>query len=251
MLFLAVDAVRMTPIFSTLCLILGFIFWIWCGLKIRAFVKKPEEMERKHYQVQSKGKSVRAKILENVYRGDYEEKPVEGLLVEFLNLAGNTVRVKLEIKITKPYGQKYEAGSYLDLKLNREAIKPALTISGIRFESRQSPLENFWFAFNFIYMVIYFLLSYHFQSEGYGWRFISPIHPWVWLPLFTIFLLNISGDRSDGDYLICFYDFLGKNSKGRFEELILYGKSSPGYIRSFQRKNTATSDQPLYILEIG
>lgn len=33
--------------------------------------------------------------------------------------------------------------------------------------------------------------------------------------------------------------------------MILYGKSSPGYIRSFQRKNTATSDQPLYILEIG
>lgn len=243
--FLGIPPIRTNPIFATVLLFLGFILWMVQTYLISKFATQPKKLARNHQRVQETGKPVQAEILGYENEGVVEGYPSKNLLASFSNLAGNQVKTYISVLDTKEHEKRFEPGKKIDLKLNQSGFEPAFTLGTAKYDSEVRPWAWGWVIFNILYMVGFFLISYYFQSDGYGWRFLNPFTPWIWAPISGIIILRIIMKLfGSQDVIEGFHELGSFESDENFGELLLYGKTSQGEIVNFSQTGTFINEQP-------
>ena len=248
--FLGIPVLRMTPIVATIFLILGIIFWTMNGLKIRSFIMEPKKTEEKLRELQERGQPVRAKVLESKNMGLVDGYPMKKITIEFTNLGGNPVKTSLEAIDSKPHEERFVPGKYIDLKLNRTAFEPALTISGSEYEINIKPIVRFWPILHFVYAFGFFLVAYYFQNDGYGWRFLNPFHPWIWSPIVTMVMLKTFSGFFSADGISHDSDLQSEKAMKGIGELLLYGKLVQGEIVNYRQTGLYINEQPQILFNV-
>ncbi|MGI5949234.1 hypothetical protein [Peptoniphilus sp.] len=232
--FLPMIPVRMTPVFATVMLFVGFGIWIFNGFKILSIIRYPKKLEKEYADLNNRGKLVTAELLDVLDVGKLYGKATKKLSVQFKNLSGNLV--KANILVEKGQSEKnYEASKAIDLKLNRDGFRPVLMISGYDYDESPKKVMWLWFMFHFVYMVVFFLVSYRMHNDGYGWRFLGPLHPFIWSGFMSIFILKFIQKIFMRSRVYLGYDLMSGDAKGHDEELILYGKSICGEVYDYQK----------------
>lgn len=248
--FLGIPVIRMKPLIATIFLIIGIILWIMISLKILSFISGPKKQSKKLQEIQDTGRLVKGEILEAKDMGMEDNFPLKHIKILFPNLGGNLVKTKLEILDSKAHEERYKEGNYVDLKLNRKDFDPALTINGAAYEVKTSPILWVWFIFNLVYAIAFFLLAYYFQNDGYGWRFLNPLHPWVWSPFISLFMLKIFEKSFDSDGILDDFDLKSDKVEDKKGELLLYGKLTLGEIVSYRQTGLYVNEQPQILFNL-
>jgi hypothetical protein len=251
LIFLGLPVLRMTPRVATILLFLGLLLWILNGIKIFSFIRKPKKLAKKHQDLLERGQSARAKIIEVQDIEETNGSLIEKILIEFVNLAGEKIRTNLIIEDPKASDKKYKGGDYLDLKLNRSGFEPPFSLVGRHYQVKTPIFLWFWLAFHFVYMIAFFLLSYHFQNEGYGWRFLNPGHPWIWSTITTMIMLYYIEFLFVSDMFGPDFDIEDQKSRSHKGKLTLYGSSTIGKILSYKKTGTHVQKMPQILIDFS
>ncbi|MGX7139919.1 hypothetical protein ACWOBX_00340 [Facklamia languida] len=243
--FLSLPVVRTTPIVATVLLVIGVILWLAQTYMISKFITIPKKLAKQHKRVQRSGKAVQAEVLAWEHDGLIDDDPSKKLLLSFTNLVGSQVKTYMHLVDTKEHEKRFEPGKEITIKLNQKGFEPPFTVGEGEYETSPRPWIWFWLIFNLLYMVGFFLISYYFQSDGFGWRFLNPFSPWLWAPIVGIFsisvLLNSFGSQ---DIITEFYQLKSLHSVKDFGELLLYGKTTQGEIVNYSQTGTYINEQP-------
>lgn len=243
--FIDLPAMRTTPIFATVLLALGLIFWLIETFMISKFIIGPKKMAEKHRKVQESGKAIEADILASDNQGYLKEGREKKILVEFPNLVGNRVKSYISLLDSKEYEKRFEPGKKIKLRLNQEGYEPAFAFGEGEYGTFRRPWARAWVVFNLIYMVGFFLISYKIQSGGYGWRFLNPTSPWLWAPLEgTIVIGFIQKLLGNQDIVEEYYEIKSFKNEKEYAELLLYGQKSQGEIINFTQTGLYINEQP-------
>ena len=243
--FIDIPVTRTTPIFATVLLGLGLIFWLIETFMISKFISGPRKMAKKHRKVQENGKFVRAKILASDDQAYLDENLEKKILIEFPNLVGNKVKSYISLLDSKEKEKRFEPGKEIGLRLNINGFEPAFAFSEGEYGTFKGPWAWAWVIFNLLYMVGFFLISYKIQSDGYGWRFLNPSSPWIWAPLAGIVIINfIQKLLGSQDIVEEYYEIKSFKNEKEFGELLLYGQKSQGEIKKFSQTGVYINEQP-------
>ncbi|PKY88271.1 hypothetical protein CYJ57_05730 [Falseniella ignava] len=243
--FLAVPVVRTTPIVATVLLVIGVILWLVQTYMISKFITGPKKQAKQHKKVQQNGKAVQAEIIAWEHDGLIEGDPSKKILLTFTNLAGSQVKTYLHLVDTKEHEKRFEPGKEITIKLNQKGFEPPFTVGKGEYATSPRPWIWLWLIFNILYMIGFFLASYYFQSDGYGWRFLNPFSSWLWAPVFGIFIINfLLKTLGSQDIISKFYQLTSVRSDKDFGELLLYGKTTQGEIINYSQTGTYINEQP-------
>lgn len=236
------------PVVATVFLGLGFILWTVQHLLIIGLIRHPYKLKKKHQKVQKTGKPVQATILSSEIVGQDGNLPVYNLVLTFKNLAGSPVKAILKTSDTKPHEKRFETGKHLDLKLNQNGLEPPFTVTIGKYEVSKRVLLWLWLFFDIAYSIALFIVLYHFQNNGLGWRFLGLHSPWVWAPIVGIsslvFMTKIYGLKSDETQEAA-YTFHSTSKSTDLAQLLLHGRASYGEIQSYNQTGTYINEQPM------
>jgi len=236
------------PIVATIFLGLGIILWTVQHLLIIGLIRHPYRLKKKHKKVQETGKPVQATILSSEIVSRDGNWPVYNLVLIFKNLVGSPVKAILKTSDTKPHERRFETGKHLDLRLNQNDLEPPFTVTTGKYEVSKRILLWVWLFFDIAYSIALFLVSYHFQSNGMGWRFLGLHSPWVWAPIVGIsslvFMTKIYGLKSDETQESA-YTFHSASKSTDLAQLLLHGRTSYGEILGYNQTGTYINDQPM------
>ena len=246
--FIAVPPIRTTPIVATILLFIGILLWLYETYLISLFMTNPKKMMKAHQNVQYNGRLVKAKILDAENKGLVDGLPYRNLYLSFTNLAGNEVTAYMDVLDSKPHENRFEVGKEIGLRLNQTGQNkfiPPFTIEGAQYGTNIPKWPLIWIGFNIIYAIAFFLITYHFQNEGYGWRFLSPFTSWLWAPIAGVFIIKfLSPLASDEDLISEDEDISTKKANQHSGELLLYGKKTIGEITKFGQSGMYVNEQP-------
>lgn len=243
--FISVPSIRTTPIIATILLVVGIVFWSIQSYLISKFITNPKKMARNHQRVRDTGKLTQAEILDSQNIGSQDGYPLKNLLIIFTNLAGSQIKANIQLVDSKEYEKRFEAGKTVELKLNQTGSDPAFTFGEGEYITKSRPWAWVWLFFNIIYMIVLFLVTYYFQNDGYGWRFLNPFTSWLWAPLTGIYILkSILPSTVEQDIISQYHEISSSNSKKDFGELLLHGKTTEGKILSYAQTGVYINEQP-------
>ena len=243
--FLSLPVVRTTPYVATALLVIGLILWLVQTYMISKFITEPKKQAKQHKKVQQTGKAIQAQVLAWEYDGLIEDDPSKKILLRFTNLVGSQVKTYMHLVDTKEHEKRFEPGKEITIKLNKSGFEPPFTVGKGEYETPPRPWIWLWLIFNILYMIGFFLASYYIQSDGYGWRFLNPFSPWLWEPIYGIFILNFLLKTSHSQDIITeFYQLKSFRSEKEFGELLLYGKITQGEIINYSQTGTYINEQP-------
>ena len=245
--FLWKDTLYTKPVVATVFLGLGIILWLVKHLLIIGLIRHPYKLKKKHKKVQETGRPVQAKVLSSEIVDQDGDYPVYNILLSFNNLVGNPVRTILRTSDTKPHERRFETGKQVELRLNQTDFDPPYTVATGQYAPAKRILHWVWLFFDIAYSIALFLVSYHFQSKGMGWRFLGPQAPWFWAPIvgisMIVFLSKILGLKGD-DTQQSAYEFHSTSKSKDLAQLLLHGRSANGEVLSFSQTGTYINEQP-------
>ena len=207
--------------------------------------KSAKKKVKKHIELQKSGKPVKAGIIASENKGNVDDHIEKKLLVSFINLAGNQVKTNIILVDSKDQEKRFEPGKEIDLMLNQKEFEPPLAFGSGQYETTRRLWAWVWMFFNVLYMIVYFLVSYHLHSDGYGWRFLNPTSSWIWTLIGGIAILTfIQGALSSQDITEKYQQLKSFKSHKIFGELLLYGKTTRGQIINYSQTGTYINEQP-------
>ncbi|WP_297377613.1 hypothetical protein [uncultured Helcococcus sp.] len=243
--FIGIPTIRTTPIIATILLVVGIILWSIQSYLISKFITNPKKMAKKHQRVRDTGKITQAEILDSQNIGIQDGYPLKNLLIRFTNLAANPVKAIIQLIDSKEHEKRFEPGKTIDLKLNQRGSDPAFTFGEGEFITESRPWAWAWLIFNIVYMIVFFLVTYYFKNEGYGWRFLNPFTSWLWAPIAGISILKyLLKSGIEQDIISQYHEISSSNSKKDIGELLLYGRSTEGEIVSYGQTGLYVNEQP-------
>lgn len=221
---------------STASLVVGIILWVAFLLFILKRGKENNKLYLEAVDVQKNGKLTTATVLDfDVLKESNDEKTIN-LNLEFTNFAGTKVDASLPINDTKPHERRFELGNSVNIRLNnkRKNISVPFMFDTGTVEKKKTG-EMGLFYFSIVYAVLVFIVNHMIWSDGDGWRWVTFIHPWVWIPLAAIFIFRLF-DKVSG---------LGSQVDDATEnELLLHGVRTEGEIITATQTGMYINEQP-------
>ncbi|ADU92385.1 hypothetical protein [Taylorella equigenitalis] len=224
---------------STISLVLGIVLWsIFALIEFRNFVLKPARADAYYRRIYNSSPNSYATV-ESISNVGTSSKPKYKYLLKFQNLSGTTVHFSIENK----KDLSLMAGQSLPIYINTDEVNPdpPFVVADNRFSFKPSfnPASGlFYVLFIIAYAVGFFLACYALFSNGYGWRFMSPWHPWVWAPIIGIFTTKVIGGVDK------YITTSGTNQK-LFNKLVTRGLKAEGTIISREHTGTTIMNSPL------
>ena len=226
---------KSSALLATIGLAIGIIGWI---LFIASFIRKRTKYIKnlkEGEEILSHGERVQATI-KNIDVDEYEGYNDVNATIEFKNLAGSMVEIDFPFRDSMPNQRRFAVGKKIYLRLNRrQNTEVPMMLDGARLGLRKSG-ELVLAVFSLIYCVVVFLVNYKVFSDGDGWRWLSPWHPWVLIPFWGMLLLNkINGVVGS----------LGMQTNAKdSNELMLYGVRTKAEITRSNQTGTYINEQP-------
>lgn len=226
---------------------LGTLLWliiIWLSARLllnRVFFDK-----RKLLHAVKAGQPVIARILERRVRNVTGSMESLVLRLSFTNLSGATIESDYELNDSRPLERRYEPGSSLEMRAFDDGKQVYLLPATIQVSVRWGVVVAYTFLFLLILAAAigYILLSYRWESQGYGWRFLKLWHPWILVPVInlgTIFIGRL------------FLGFIGKVTSGNTGDPLrwaLYGIRTKATVLRYEQTGTMVNDQPQIRFEL-
>lgn len=221
------------PWFATFLLVFGIILWALKHLYIHNLILSSKKIKNLHNEILQTGKPVRAKILQSRRINEGGLYPEGVTEVEFENLSAHRVKAFLTANDTKGHDRRLGVGKSIDIVLNQKSFSPPYTVAGGEYQKYNRIFLWVFFIFDIAYAIALFLLSYHLESNGRGWRFLTPLHPWIiagGIGLITIiFMGKLSGLTDDQTHNPA-YLFLSTRKAEDLNQLLLYGRPTLGEV---------------------
>lgn len=232
---------------SFLYLGLGTLLWliiIW--LSARFLLNRVFFDKRKLLHAVKAGQPVIARILEK--RVCNVIGSMEGLVLRlsFINLSGATIEADYELNDSRPPERRYEPGSSLEMRAYNDGKQVYLLPAGIQVSVRAFVVVAYIFLFLLILTVAvgYLLLSYRWESQGYGWRFLKLWHPWILVPAINL------GTVFVGSLFLKFIGRLTSGNTGQPLRWALYGIRTKASVLRYEQTGTMVNDQPQIRFEL-
>ena len=223
---------------ATISLIIGIVGWSWLiASQYQQYMLRPNRLAKEAQKLQKKGRLVEAKIKKIISKKETKEGNVETEInVSFPNLAGTEITSSFHFLDHKPHLNRYEVGKTIPIRLNtQKTIDIPWTIDAIDYLATKS-IKRWLFLFSLVYAIVVFIGNYMIFSDGNGWRWVSLVHPWVWVPytgLLIDFFMNTVLQRLKN----------GWNEKNLYE-LFLYGLQTTGQLTKIEPTGTYINEQP-------
>jgi len=113
------------------------------------------------------------------------------LNLSFKNLVGAEILQKASINDAKPYERRFEVGKKIELLLDKEVKhEPYFIFATSEATIKKAAIALIslgWLALTAL-VIAYYGLSYLWESEGMGWRFMSLGHPLIVCPAILLFI---------------------------------------------------------------
>lgn len=189
----------------------------------------------------SQGKRIKATVIEShIFERNKEYESVH-LVLEFKNLSGSMVNFELNLSDSKPEEHRFDVGKPVTLLVDEESKNPSITLETGKIGFNKPILNLILFVLLVMILVPIGLLTYGYlyESNGYGWRYLSFEHPYILAPLFGLLYVGI---------LIFIRKIFIKPSNT--EWLLLHGKSTEAKIVSSVATGTSINDQPQILVVV-
>ena len=225
---------------------LGILIWlVVIVLYARFFIKLVFTEKRRLEKTAAEGITIVAKITGKRQVGTARDTSVLNLKLAFNNLSGTAVEIPYQINDGKPYENRFEVGKTIEMRANLDEQNSIFVPNAIQVSRN----KGFIFLHSFIFLLlllaafVYPIFSYQLESQGSGWRFLGPLHPWIMVPVINIVLVA---------FIWLLFRFIGKAS-GTPEQplrMVLYGIRTTGNIAGFSQTGTYINEQPQIVFEI-
>lgn len=224
-------ALSMLALSVTLWLIVGCLS-LWVLLRYTYFAQRNIRILLRD------GVRLRTKVVGvTLLKGASSKSVPKTIVLELVNLEGETIRHSMSFNDSKPEQQRYQVGSICYLRVDPSFTKrPSVLLEESLVKINWSlPLVWLLFVASAIY---YFQFSYDLESAGYGWRFLSFWHPLIIIPACCLFFPGIL-------YGLIKFVFMKKmNMGGKVEFLKFKGKRALASITRVEQTGTMINDQP-------
>lgn len=225
---------------------LGILIWlVIIVLYCRFFIKLVFTEKQRLEKTATEGITIVAKITGKRQIGTTHDTSVLNLKLAFNNLSGTPVEIPYQLHDGKPYEKRFEVGNTIEMRANLDEKNSVLVPKTMQVVRN----KGFIFLYSFIFLLlllaafVYPIFSYQLESQGSGWRFLGPLHPWILVPL-----INIGA----GAFIWLLFRFIGKAS-GTPEQplrMVLYGIRTTGNISGFSQTGTYINEQPQIVFDI-
>src|SRR5690606_38181911 len=104
----------------------------------------------------------------------------------FDNLSGAPIQETLPIVDMQPHLGRFKMGKYVRIRIDPNLSKsPIFVLEGSEVESNKKRNVLKLLAWLLMVGVVasYFVLSYHYENQGTGWRFLTFFHPLLICPI--------------------------------------------------------------------
>lgn len=226
------------PLYSIICLAIGTLLWITCIILYYWYlIGNVFSLKKKIAKLSLHASQVTATVVgHKVLYNRNGQQDVE-LTLSFKNFSNTEVQYTLEIIDVKPMEHRYKEGNSISLLIDREIKPPYLHLEKAKAEinlSRMAWLFVGLFAVIGLWLAI-LIGSYQWESQGYGWRYLSAMHPYVIVPASGLF------------YFFVFSGIIrrfGMSNTKNDIHLLLKGKRATAEITSLQQTGTYINEQP-------
>lgn len=191
------------------------------------------------------GRPIHAKILSKKVLHVRRSHTVLELQLSFTNLSGTAVEVDYELNDARAAENRFEPGNDMMLQAYKDGQQAYLLPATAEISINPAMVIIYALIFLLIlfFAVGYIMLSYQWESQGYGWRFLKLWHPWILVPAINLALIGIKG---------LFLGFIDKSSGSATPPLrwILYGLKTTATITSLKQTGLSINDQPQVAFEL-
>ncbi len=234
-----VDLSNVSPNTAFAMLALSGALWFTVGaLSLWILLRYTYFAKRNMRSLQRDGMRLQAKVVEVKEMKTGNSKSVlKTLVLELLNLQGETIQHSMSFTDSKPELQRYRVGSICYLRVDPSFGKiPSVVLEdGIGKVNVVLPLVWILFVASALY---YFWFSYQLESAGYGWRFLSLWHPLVIIPACCLFFPGII-------FGLIKFVFMKKMNLGSERTILRFkGKKALASITRAEQTGTLINDQP-------
>ncbi|WP_118951628.1 hypothetical protein [Taibaiella helva] len=223
----------------------GALLWlIAIVLYCRLFLVQVFLSRRRLLCTVSEGTAIPAKILEKTIKKVRGGMEMLDLKLSFTNLSGTPVTAVYELNDARPAERRFEPGNSLDMRAYDDGKEIHLLPATAQVSVKKRVVAVYLFIFLLIlsFAVGYLILSYHWESQGYGWRFLKPWHPWLLVPAINLGLMFFGG---------LLFRFIGKATRGGSHlRWVLYGIRAKATITGYRQTGLTINDQPQIEFEV-
>lgn len=219
------------PILSLISLGLGALLWAIYNLKLyQAMISQPIRSKREYNQTRTQGRRVQATVESKLFHSESASGEQIEVRLRVPNFAQSEVPVIIPLLDTKPHLKRFEFGNTVYMRLSDNPMASVLLVpddgeAELRI-GKNYPLV----LLSILYPLIVLVGQYYYFSDGQGFRFLSPWHPWVWAPLLGLLFVRIATGS--------------KKSQRKLNELLLYGVSTLGQIDDARFTHVTINDKP-------
>jgi len=176
------------PYLALTYLSVSVLLWTyWLARVFRKWVLQPLRDERRTRRLVREGMLRDAAVIASKATGKMiQGHPQLSVTLRFDNLAGTPIQETLSIVDIQPTQRRFDVGKSVRLRINRDlGTLPVLAIDGSEVQKDQGRwlLAILGWVLLLAAVVAYYLLSYHYEHGGTGWRFLVFFHPLLICPL--------------------------------------------------------------------
>ncbi|WP_139378540.1 hypothetical protein [Parapedobacter luteus] len=176
------------PYWALVYLVVSVVLWSWLLARYfgQWFIAPAKEL-RQMNQLLRTGVIRDAEVVASRTAGKAGKNPQQlAVTLRFNNLSGVPIQETFPVVDMRPQLGRFDVGQRLRLRIDETLTKnPAIVIDGSAFQPdtiRRLLVFLGWMGLLGL-VVAYYLLSYRYEHQGTGWRFLTFFHPLVVCPL--------------------------------------------------------------------
>lgn len=222
---------------------LGFLLWsILLFLFSNNFLFSLLRDRSKLQKLHQSGKRIKAKVIEKRFQGHTKNGDLIIINLSFKNFAQSIVHYSLSLYDSKPEERRFEEGKEVNLLVDETSDKPLITLETGKVAFNKSVLRIILFVvFLLIALPIGLLIYGHlYESQGYGWRYLSFWHPFIICPLLGLIYIAV---------LLFFRRLIMAPSNN--QKLLLNGKSAEATIQNVTETGLSINDRPQILVQVS
>ena len=177
------------PYLALAYLVVAVIFWLIIIFRLfRAWLVAPAAIQRQRSELQREGTVREAEVITARPVGEKRADGARQLDVTFRfnNLSGVPIREKLRVVDIRPALNRFAVGQHLRLRVDKTLTKdPVFVLENSEFQVSSTGrfLAFLWWLVLVGVVTSFFILSYRYENQGSGWRFLTFYHPLLICPL--------------------------------------------------------------------
>lgn len=176
-----------TPYWALAYLALSLISWCWLfGQLFIKWIFQPLKEEKALKRLLKEGTLREAEVIASKKTGRMVKgNPEMEITICFDNFSQTPIRETVSIVDMRPTLRRFDVGKSMRLRISDNlTTKPILAIEGSEVEKdKQRIIAILGWLLLIVLVIGYYVLSYHYEHQGTGWRFLTFFHPLLICPL--------------------------------------------------------------------